>query len=78
MSQSGTERAEHIHIIIISAQEADNVITNQVQLFVYTLGRMVNGVIKTAANIRIYHPHVFRVSSGSNPSYYPEYDWERI
>ena len=32
-------------------------------------------VIKTAGNIRIYSPRVFRVRSGPNQSYSIEYGW---
>ena len=39
-------RAKHIHIIIISLREADNVRPNQVKLLVKKLGSKVTGLIK--------------------------------
>ena len=49
VSHAGTECAEHIHIIITSAQKADNVIPNLDRL----LSTIHIGVIKTSGNIGI-------------------------
>ena len=40
------------------------------------MGSHRDRVIKTTGNIGIYSPHVFHMSSGTNQSYSPEYDWE--
>ena len=71
---AGTERVEHIQIIINPMQEADNVIPTLEQL----LSTTRVGLIKTARNVGIYLPCVFHVRSGPNQSYSPEYDWERL
>ena len=72
VSQDRTKHAEHTHIIITSAQEADNVITDLDR----SLSTKQYRVIKTTGNIGIYCPSVFRVRSGPNQPYYTEYDWE--
>ena len=50
---AGTERTEHIHILITSVQETDNVIPTQDRSCGLSLSTIWAGVIKTAMNIRI-------------------------
>ena len=50
---SGTECAKHIQIIITYAQEAYDVIPNQVLSWFNPKYHMVTGLIKTAGNIGI-------------------------
>ena len=59
-------------------KKVDNVIPTQESYIAlgfhgYTLWA---GVIKTAGNIRIYCPRVFRLMYGPNQSYSTEYGWE--
>ena len=74
MYHTDNGHVEHIWIIITSAQEADNVILTLDQ----PLSTIWVRIIKTAGNIGIYCPRVFRVRSDTNQSHYPEYDWERL
>ena len=74
---SGTEHAEHIHIIIISAQKADNVIPVHDRCIPLGIPYGI-GLIKTVRNIRIVLPSVFRMRSCPNQSYYSECDRERL
>ena len=53
LSQSGTEHAEHIQIIITSTQEAVNLIPTQDWSCGLSLSTIRVGLIKTARNIRI-------------------------
>ena len=73
---SGTEREEHIQIIINSTQEADIVIPTQDRPCGLSLSTIWVRVIKTAGNTRIQRPHVFHVRSGPNQLYSPEYGWD--
>ena len=58
----------YIQISLASAQKLDNVIPDRLQ-FLKELECKRTGEIKTAGNIRIYRPQVFRVMSGNNQSY---------
>ena len=53
VSHSGTEPAEHIHVVITSTKDVDNVIPIKVRLFFLMLGRTVTVLIKNYGNIRI-------------------------
>ena len=67
----------HIHIVLTSTQQVDNVIPTKERyvVFRYTL-RVV--VIKTARNIKIFRTRVFPIGSGRNQSYSWKYGLEFI
>ena len=74
VSHAGTEIAEHIQVIIISAQRVDNVIPPDDRL----LSIIPVRVIQNAGNLRMCCPCIFRVRSGPNQSYYTEFYWKRL
>ena len=61
--------------MLTSTEKVDNVIPTQ-EMYVAFGYTIQVGLIKTDGNISIYRTLVFRVRSGPNQAYSPEYGWE--